>query len=70
MYGNPELLILDEATSALNNKMEAEIMNEVFAFSNNITLLVVTHKLNFINKCNNVNVMIDGVLKKVSNDNF
>jgi len=33
-------------------------------------LLVVTHKLNFINKCNNVNVMIDGVLKKVSNDNF
>jgi|APSaa5957512535_1039671.scaffolds.fasta_scaffold05151_4 ATP-binding cassette, subfamily B, bacterial PglK len=70
LYGNPELLILDEATSALNNKMEAEIMNEVFAFSNNITLLVVTHKLNFINKCNNVNVMIDGVLKKVSNDNF
>jgi ATP-binding cassette subfamily B protein/ATP-binding cassette subfamily C protein len=44
LYGEPEILVLDEATSALDDKIEAEIMSEVYNLARDKTLIVVTHE--------------------------
>lgn len=43
LYFEPEILILDEPTSALDNVTEAKIINEIFLYNKNKTIIFVTH---------------------------
>ena len=43
LYFEPEILILDEPTSALDNITEAKIINEIFLYNKNKTIVFVTH---------------------------
>ena len=54
LYGNPEILVLDEATSALDEKIEKEIMKEIYEISIDKTLLIIAHRLSTIKNCNKV----------------
>jgi len=56
LYGMPEILVLDEATSALDITTEAEIINEIFNLAdyNNLTIIIVTHRMNIIEKCDKI----------------
>jgi ATP-binding cassette, subfamily B, bacterial PglK len=51
LYSDPEVLVLDEATSALDNQTEGKIMDEVYKISQNVTLIVVAHRLTTIERC-------------------
>ena len=51
LYNNPSLLILDEATSALDVSTEAEIMNTIFKFKKNKTIIMIAHRLSTVKKC-------------------
>jgi ABC-type multidrug transport system fused ATPase/permease subunit len=48
LYSDPDILILDEATSALDSFTELEIINSIFNYKKNLTVIMVTHKLNLI----------------------
>lgn len=54
LYKEPEILILDEATSALDNETEEKIMEEIYNLSDNITLIIIAHRLNTLNKCDRI----------------
>jgi ATP-binding cassette subfamily B protein/ATP-binding cassette subfamily C protein len=51
LYDNPEVLVLDEATSALDNETETKIMNEIYHASENMTLIVIAHRLTTVDRC-------------------
>ena len=51
LYNNPSLLIFDEATSALDVSTEAEIMNTIFKFKKNKTIIMIAHRLSTVKKC-------------------
>ncbi|MFW5607150.1 MAG: ABC transporter ATP-binding protein [Campylobacter hyointestinalis] len=51
LYQEPEILVLDEATSALDEKIEQEIMDEIYDISGNKTLIIIAHRLSTINRC-------------------
>jgi len=57
---NPELLILDEATSALDTESEIMIQNTIDRLSNNMTMIVVAHRLSTIRQANQVIVLQSG----------
>ena len=63
LYHNPKVLILDEATNALDNQTEKSVMDEVYNFSKNITIILITHRLNIAKKCNKIFLLNNGVLK-------
>lgn len=44
----PQLLIFDEATSALDNKSEAEVQKAIDNISNDVTVLIVAHRLSTV----------------------
>jgi len=51
LYSDPELLILDEATNALDGITEENIMNCVFSFSGQKTVIIIAHRISTIRKC-------------------
>jgi len=53
-------LILDEATSSLDSESESLIQSSIEKLANNMTILIVAHRLSTIKKANKVYVMKGG----------
>jgi ABC-type multidrug transport system fused ATPase/permease subunit len=51
LYKKAEVIILDEATSALDYETENEVMTEVEYLQNDLTLIIVAHRLTTIKNC-------------------
>lgn len=52
IYRNPQILIFDEGTNSLDIKNENKIFKNIFESFPNLTLIVVSHKLETIKNCN------------------
>jgi len=64
LYGDPEVLILDEATSALDNDTESAIMESINRLHGLKTLVIIAHRLQTIEKCDEVYRVNDGKIEK------
>ena len=64
LYRNPEILILDEATSSLDNLTEKKIMDSIHFLKRKKTLIVVTHRLSTVNKCDKIYFINKGKITK------
>ena len=51
LYHKPKVLVLDEATSALDIDTEKEIMEGITKLKKNKTVLIVSHRLSTVSKC-------------------
>ncbi len=61
IIGNPKLLILDEATSSLDNISEKEVQKSLDNISkNNITTIIIAHRLSSIKSADLIYVIKDG----------
>jgi ABC-type multidrug transport system fused ATPase/permease subunit len=60
MYHQPDILILDEATSALDNITEHEVMDAVNALGQEITIILIAHRLSTVQSCDNLFFLQDG----------
>ncbi len=52
LYNQPEILVLDEATSALDSLTELAITDSINNMGNTKTILIVSHRLKTLEKCN------------------
>ena len=60
LYHNPKVLIFDEATSALDNQTEKVVMDAVDKLSNNVTIILIAHRLNTLRKCDLIYKLEEG----------
>ena len=67
LYNNPHTLILDEATSALDGKSEAEIMRTIDLLPQEITVVIVAHRLSTVQGCDVLYWMKNGRIVKAGN---
>lgn len=51
LYSKPEVLIFDEATSSLDMQNERAIHDTVLKLRNNITMIIVAHRLSTVEDC-------------------
>ena len=63
LYHNPRVLILDEATSALDNLTEKAVMEEVYNLRNDITIILIAHRLSTVKKCDKIFILENGKVK-------
>lgn len=63
LYTKPSVLILDEATSALDNLTERQIMDAVHEMSKELTIIIIAHRLNTIENCDQIFMLDRGELK-------
>ena len=54
LYHNPSVLILDEATSSLDNETEKGIMDAINNLKREKTIIIVTHRLSTVSKCDKI----------------
>jgi ABC-type bacteriocin/lantibiotic exporter with double-glycine peptidase domain len=64
LYHNPQVLILDEATSSLDNQTEKAVMDAVNNLSENITIILIAHRLNTVKNCDIVFKLDKGQLQR------
>ena len=64
LYMNKKVLIMDEATSALDSNTEMEIMNSLYALDAQITLIIVSHKISALSRCDVIFEIDGGIIRK------
>jgi len=63
LYHNPQVLILDEATSALDGLTEQAVMEAVSNLGQEITIILIAHRLSTVRQCNRIYVLESGKVK-------
>ena len=64
-YTKPKLLVLDEATSSLDGETEASIVNSINDLDEDITVILIAHRLSSIRDADQVVYLEDGEIKAV-----
>jgi ABC-type multidrug transport system fused ATPase/permease subunit len=62
LYHDPDIIVFDEATSALDAATEASVMEAIEDLRGRKTIILITHRLSTIRKCDRLFVMRDGCL--------
>jgi len=70
LYFQPKILILDEATSSLDQKTESEFMKMLYSFKRKLTIIIVSHRMSTLIKCDKVFKIDNGKIKKIYATNF
>ena len=63
LYHNPQVLILDEATSALDNLTEKAVMEAVNNLGQDITIILIAHRLSTVRQCDQIYLLERGEVK-------
>ena len=62
LYDDPGLIVLDEATSSLDPATERDILRSIESLRGRKTLVVISHRLSTVARCERIFVMREGVL--------
>jgi ABC-type multidrug transport system fused ATPase/permease subunit len=60
LYHRPEVLVFDEATSSLDGITEKMIMEAVYKFSDEKTIIMIAHRLKTVEKCDQIFFIDEG----------
>ena len=63
LYHKPQVLVLDEATSALDNLTEKIFMEALENASNQITKIIIAHRLSTVRNCDKIYFFENGQIK-------
>jgi ATP-binding cassette subfamily B protein len=65
LYKQANVIIFDEATSALDNETEQAVMQAIENLSQDLTLLIIAHRLTTLRNCNQIIELGDGGIKRI-----
>ncbi len=65
LYKDSKILFLDEATSALDEKTESEVMEAINNVKEDITIIIIAHRLKSLSICDRVIRMDNGIVKEI-----
>jgi ABC-type multidrug transport system fused ATPase/permease subunit len=69
LYRNPKVLILDEATSALDSQNEELIIDAINKLQTKLTVIIISHRMRTIKKCDRIYQLNNGSLKYIGGVN-
>jgi len=64
LYREKNVIIFDEATSALDYKTEHKVVNNIFKTSPNVTLIMISHRISTLKRCNMIIDLKNNLIKK------
>lgn len=65
IYKQADVIIFDEATSALDNDTEKAVMEAIDRLSNELTILIIAHRLTTLKNCSQIIELDKGSIKQV-----
>ena len=70
LYKKASVIILDEATSALDNENESSVINAIENLSNEITLIMIAHRISTLKRCKKIISIENGKIRELNKDNL
>lgn len=64
VYKRSKLLVLDEATSSLDNATEDAVMNAIHLMGDQMTIVIIAHRLSTLKNCHEVWEIKDGLINR------
>ncbi len=64
LYKQADVIIFDEATSALDNETEQAVMQAIESLGNELTVLIIAHRLTTLKNCSQIVELADGRIKR------
>ena len=64
LYKRADVIIFDEATSSLDNETELAVMQAIESLSNDLTLLIIAHRLTTLKNCTQIVELAGGGIKR------
>jgi ATP-binding cassette subfamily B protein len=65
LYKQADLIIFDEATSALDRETEQAVMQAIDGLSDDLTILIIAHRLTTLQNCTQIVELADGTIARV-----
>lgn len=65
LYKQADVIIFDEATSALDNETEQAVMQAIESLSQDLTLLIIAHRVTTLKNCTQIVELGDGGIKRI-----
>ena len=65
LYKQADVIIFDEATSALDNETEQAVMEAIDSLSDNLTIIIIAHRLTTLKNCTQILELEDGFIKRI-----
>jgi ATP-binding cassette, subfamily B, bacterial PglK len=65
LYKQADVIIFDEATSALDNETEQAVMQAIESLGNELTILIIAHRLTTLKNCTQIVELADGGIKRI-----
>ena len=65
LYKQASVLVFDEATSALDNETEQAVMQAIEGLSEDLTILIIAHRLTTLKNCTQIVELDDGGIKRI-----
>ena len=69
IYKQTQILVFDEATSALDNATEESIMSTIESLSDDITMVMIAHRLTSVMFCDRLVRLVDGRIDAIGSPN-
>jgi ATP-binding cassette subfamily B protein len=64
LYKQADVIIFDEATSALDNETEQAVMQAIESLGDDLTVLIIAHRLTTLKNCTKIVELADGGIKQ------
>ena len=64
LYKQADVIIFDEATSALDNETEQAVMQAIESLGNELTILIIAHRLTTLKNCTQIVELGEGGIKR------
>lgn len=64
LYKEADVIIFDEATSALDNETESAVMESIEAMDQDLTLIIIAHRISTLRQCTQIIELADGVIAR------
>jgi len=65
LYKQADVIVFDEATSALDNDTECAVMQAIESLSEELTVLIVAHRLTTLKNCTHIVELGDGRIRRI-----
>ena len=65
LYKQADVIIFDEATSALDNETEQAVMQAIETLGQDLTVLIIAHRLTTLKNCDQIVELADGGIKRI-----
>ena len=65
LYKQANVIVFDEATSALDNDTEHAVMQAIDSLGDELTILIVAHRLTTLKNCTRIVELDDGTVKRI-----